>query len=199
MIREKLKIPFPIIVEGRYDRIAVLGVAEATVLTTEGFGIFKSHEKRAVLRTLAQKTPIIILTDSDGAGKVIRSHIKGILPSERTISVYIPQIKGKERRKNVPSKEGTLGVEGMDEKLLYDLLEPYENVEIFRSVSENPLSKTDFFNDGLCGGRLSSERRDKIAQMFNLPCGMTSNALISALKIICSYEEYKQAIEKINY
>ena len=194
--RSKLKIPYPIIVEGKYDRAAILSVADALVIKTDGFGVFKNDEIKSILRTLAKKSRLIVLTDSDKAGSIIRSHIKNILPRDCIIPLYIPQIKGKEKRKVAPSAEGTLGVEGMTEDLLYDLLRPYE-AENYDADFNNPLSKTDFFNDGLCGKPNSASMRDSVAGMFSLPKGMSANALLEALKMVCTYDEYKQAIEKI--
>ena len=190
---EKLKIPYPIIVEGKYDRLRLDSIVEARVITTDGFGIFNKKEKAALLRTLAAKTPLILLTDSDGAGKLIRSHLTGILPKEKLINLYVPKIEGKERRKSEPSKEGILGVEGMEAKLLYDLLSPFADETAFERTRENRLSKTDFYIDGLSGGKNSAARRDAVAECFSLPSGMTANALLSALKIVCTYEEYLSA------
>ncbi len=187
---EKLKIPYTIVVEGKYDRTRVLSVCEARVITTDGFGIFKKNEKLALIRRLAGELPVIILTDSDGAGKLIRSHLTSAIPQDRIIQLYIPQIKGKEKRKKEASAEGTLGVEGMERELLYDLLSPYEDEGAFRRFEENPLSKTDFYLDGLTSHENSAERRDEIAVKLGLPRGMTPNALLSAMKMICTYEEY---------
>ena len=189
-MKEKLKLKYPVIVEGKYDRLRLLSVAEGQILTTDGFGIFKKKEKLALFRALAQKSPIIVLTDSDGAGKLIRSHITGAVPKDRLIQLYIPQIKGKEKRKAAPSAEGTLGVEGMEQQLLYDLLKPYEDDTVFLRSKENPLSKTDFYIDGLTGKENSTARRDEIAKRVGLPAGMTSNALLAALRLLCTYEEY---------
>lgn len=186
----KLNIPYPIIVEGKYDKQRILEVCDATVIATDGFGIFKKSEKLALLRKLSEKTPLIILTDSDGAGKVIRSHISSAVPTNRLIQLYIPQIKGKERRKIEPSAEGTLGVEGMERVLLHDLLLPFEDGEAAKRMGENPLSKLDFFEDGLSGGENSASRRDEIAARLGLPKGMSANALLAALKILLTYEEY---------
>jgi len=116
--RDRLKIAYPIIVEGKYDRLRLLEVVDGQIITTEGFGIFSKKEKTALLRALAAKTKIIVLTDSDGAGKLIRSHIASCLPSDRIIGLYVPRIEGKEKRKRDPSKEGILGVEGMEKELL---------------------------------------------------------------------------------
>ena len=186
----KLNIPYPIIVEGKYDRLRVLCVCNATVLTTDGFGIFKKNEKLALFRTLGERSPVIVLTDSDGAGKLIRSHISSAIPKDRLIQLYIPKIKGTEKRKSAPSAEGTLGVEGMETELLYKLLLPFENDEISARLRENPLSKTDFYIDGLTGAENSSATRDVLAESVGLPSGMTADALLAALKILFSYDEY---------
>ncbi len=191
-----MQIPYPIIVEGKYDRIRLLCVCEANILTTEGFGIFKSSERLALIRRLAEKSPIIVLTDSDGAGKVIRSHICSAVPRDRLIQLYIPQIKGKEKRKSAPSAEGTLGVEGMETELLYELLLPFENAESASRIAENPLSKTDFYIDGLTGGENSSDLRDSLAARLGLPKGMNANALLAAIKILLTYEEYLALVDR---
>jgi ribonuclease M5 len=193
---EKLKIPYPILVEGKYDKIKLDSVLEATVITTDGFRVFNNGEKLALVRALAKKTPIIVLTDSDGAGKLIRSHVTSALPKDRLIQLYIPKIAGKEKRKDTPSAEGTLGVEGMDADLLRRLFAPYA-VGADGSVPpirDNQLSKVDFYLDGLSGGEGSAARRDALAKRFGLPDGMTANALLSALRILCTYEEYCTAV-----
>ncbi len=194
---EKLKIPYPIIVEGKYDRERLLSVADARILTTDGFGIFNKSEKLALIRKLSEKTKIIVLSDSDGAGKLIRAHITSAIPRDRLIQLYIPRIEGKEKRKAEPSKEGTLGVEGMDRELLHDLLKPFTDDRAVRAEAENPLSKTDLYNDGLSGGENSAAMRDKLAAKVGLPPKMTANALLSALRILISYEEYKKLIEEL--
>ena len=186
----KLEIPYTIIVEGKYDRLKLINICDARIITTDGFGIFKSKEKLALIRRLADAAPIIVLTDSDGAGKVIRSHLSSAVSPDRIIQLYIPQIKGKERRKAEASAEGTLGVEGMEDRIIYDLLKPYENSEAFEAYMENPISKADFYEDGLMGRDDSVARRDEIASSLGLPVGMSSNALLCAIKLLCSYEEY---------
>ena len=187
---EKLKINYPIIVEGKYDRLRLIEICTATVITTDGFGIFKKSERLSLLRELAARTPIILLTDSDGAGKLIRSHITSAIPKERLIQLYIPKIAGKEKRKDTPSAEGTLGVEGMTLELLYNLLAPFEDESAYIAQAKNELSKTDFYIDGLSGGENSSQKRAELAKKLNLPSDMTANALLAALKILISYEEY---------
>ncbi|MBQ9097863.1 MAG: DUF4093 domain-containing protein [Clostridia bacterium] len=188
---EKLKIRYPVIVEGKYDRLRLLSVMEGQILTTDGFGIFKKKEKLALLRTLAKKTPIVVLTDPDGAGTLIRSHIGSAIPRERLIPLYVPRIPGKEKRKAEPSAAGFLGVEGQERQLLYDLLAP---LAVDDSLVENPLSKVDFYEDGLTGTENAAARRDALAAQFDLPPEMTPNALLAALRVVATYDEYKAAV-----
>ena len=187
---QKLCIPYPVIVEGKYDRLRLLTVMEGQIIPTDGFGVFRSKDKQALLRTLAKDKPIIVLTDSDGAGKLIRAHLHGIVPPERIISLYTPRIAGKEKRKEAPSAEGILGVEGMEQQLLYDLLAPYADARAHLRAAENPLSKVDFYEDKLTGAPDSAARRDALAEKLGLPAGMTPNALLAALRYLCTYEEY---------
>ena len=187
---EKLKIDLPIIVEGKYDKIKVLSVADACVVQTDGFGVFKNHERLALIKQLAKKSRIILLTDSDGAGKVIRSHITSAIPKDRLIQLYIPRIEGKEKRKDTPSAEGTLGVEGMERELLRSLLCPFVDDSALKRAEENPISKADMYADGLSGREDSAQRRDALAQKLGLPPSMTANALLAALKILVTYDEY---------
>lgn len=196
--KERLKIPYPVIVEGKYDRLRLISVIDAHIITTDGFGIFNKKEKTALLRALARSGQIIVLTDSDGAGKLIRSHISGCLPADRIINLYTPEIFGKEKRKAEPSAEGKLGVEGMERELLYKLFLPYTDEKAGARGLDNPLSKTDFYEDGLSGGKDSSERRDALAVKLGLPRGMTANALLAAVKMICTYEEYLEAVGRKN-
>lgn len=188
---ERIKIPYPVIVEGAYDKLRLQNVIDAQILTTDGFGVFNKSEKTRLFKTLAKKTPILILTDSDGAGKLIRSHLSSSIPPERLIHLYVPRIKGKEKRKQTPGAEGILGVEGMENQLLYDLFLPYaDEGAILHRIEENPLSKADLYRDGLTGGEGSAARRDAFAERLGLPAGMTPNALLAALRVLCSYEEY---------
>ena len=187
---ERLRIPYPVIVEGRYDKLRLESVISAQILTTDGFGLFNHSEKTKLFRALAAKSPLIVLTDSDGAGKLIRSKITSCIPADRLIHLYVPRIEGLEKRKKAPSAEGILGVEGMERKLLYKLFLPYANAEIAERMQENPLSKTDLYVDGLTGTADSAARRDAFAQKLGLPPGMTPNALLAALRMLCTYEEY---------
>ena len=194
---ERLKIPYPVIVEGRYDKLRLESVIEAHIIPTDGFGIFKKEEKASMLRALAQKTPLILLTDSDGAGKLIRSHLTSVLPKERVIQLYVPRISGKEKRKSEVSAEGILGVEGMERELLYELFAPYADpTAVENRMAENPLSKTDLYRDGLTGGEGSRERRDALCVRLGLPTGMTPNAFLAALRVLCTYAEYCALVER---
>ena len=194
---EKLNIPYPIVVEGKYDRLRLLAICNAQIITTDGFGIFKKNEKLALIRKLSTISPIILLTDSDGAGKLIRSHLCSAIPKDRLIQLYIPKIEGKEKRKSTPSAEGTLGVEGMENELLFSLLSPYEDASRIERAKENPLSKADFYRDGLSGKDNSAAARDALAKKLELPSGMSANALLAALRMLITYEEYEQLIKEI--
>lgn len=194
-MKERLKIPYPVIVEGRYDKLRLESVIEAHIIPTDGFGIFKKEEQVSMLRALAQKTPLIVLTDSDGAGKLIRSHLTSVLPPESVFQLYVPRISGKERRKKEASAEGVLGVEGMERELLYKIFEPYsDEYTRVNNAALNPLSKLDFYVDGLTGASGSRERRDELCKKIGLPTGMTPNALLAALRLLFTYEEYCELI-----
>ena len=195
---EKLKIPYPVIVEGKYDRQRLIEIIDANIYTTGGFGIFRHGEVLALLRRLSEKSPVIVLTDSDGAGTLIRSRITSAIPKDRLIQLYTPQIKGKEKRKTEPSKAGFLGVEGIDFDVLRKLFEPYADSDAAeRKMTENPLTKADFYEFGLSGKPESAAKRDALAQQLGLPTGMTPNALLEAVKILVSYEEFVETVSKL--
>lgn len=191
-MEKRLRIPYPVIVEGKYDRLRLESVLDAEILTTDGFGIFNHREKAMLFRALAQKSPLIVLTDSDGAGKLIRSRVSGMIPKDKLIHLYTPRVEGTEARKDKPSAEGILGVEGMERDLLLRLFAPYaqEDGDARGAREENPLCKTDFYVDGLTGGEGSAARRDEFAARLGLPPGMTPNALLAAVRVLCTYEEY---------
>lgn len=195
---EKLKIPYPVIVEGKYDRQRLIEIIDANIYTTGGFGVFKHGEVLALLKKLSEKSHVIVLTDSDGAGTLIRSRITSAIPRDRLIQLYTPQIKGKEKRKNEPSKAGFLGVEGMDFEILRKLFEPYADSEAAkRKIAENPLTKADFYEFGLSGKPDSTQKRDLLATKLGLPAGMTPNALLEAVKMLVSYEEFVEIAKKL--
>ena len=199
-MNDRIKISLPIIVEGKYDKSTLLSIFDTTVVTLGGFGIFNSKEKQALIKKLALGG-IIVLTDSDGAGKQIRSFLNGIVPKDKIYNLYIPKIEGKERRKSSPSKEGYLGVEGMSREELVRIPSPFilnnrDSGERLAKTREN-ITKVDFYRDKLTGFDNSSLRRDELARLFDLPSGMTPNALLDALNIIATREEYTEAVKKL--
>ncbi len=187
---EKLKIEYPVICEGKYDKIKLSSVIDAYIITTDGFGIFKSHEKRALLRKICGGTKVIAVTDSDGAGGVIRGHLKSVLPPDSIINIYIPRVKGKEKRKTSPSAEGFLGVEGIDVRTLYELFLPYSGGEPVRCGG---ITKTDLYLWGLSGGEGSKERREKLCDSLGLP-PLSSNALLEAVNLLYGREDLMKII-----
>lgn len=190
---EKIKISLPIIVEGRYDKATLSGFIDATIITTGGFSIFNNKEKQALLRRLA-KDGIIVLTDSDGGGKQIRKFLAGILPPDKIHNLYIPKIEGKESRKRKPSAAGTLGVEGMEKDVLIRLLTHFIDGEK-ASKSGKMITKVDFFFDRLTGCEGASDNRRKLCEECNLPNDMTTNALLEALNLLYTYDEYKRMVD----
>lgn len=194
---EKLKITLPIIVEGKYDKIKILSIADACVITTDGFGVFKNTERLALIRRLAEKSRIIVLTDPDGAGKLIRSHITSAIPRDRLIQLYTPQIKGKERRKTHASAEGYLGVEGAEADKLRELLRPFSDGMI-DGETEREITKLDLYELGLTGAPDSAERRDAIAVSLGLPKKMTPNALLAAINVLVTKDELRNKANNYN-
>ena len=197
---EKIKISLPIIVEGKYDKNTLLQIFDATVITLGGFGVFNSKEKQCLLRKISENG-IILLTDSDGAGGVIRSFIKGIIPKEKVYNLYIPKIEGKEKRKIKASKEGLLGVEGMSREALVKVFEPFigkgDSTCVCEFKQREMITKVDFYMDKLTGAENSAALRDRLAGRFGLPDGMSANALLEALNILTSREGYRRAVEEI--
>ena len=182
----------PVIVEGRYDKIKLDSIIDANIITTDGFGIFREREKTALIRRAAERSGVIVLTDSDGAGLVIRNYINSILPRDRIVHLYIPEKYGRERRKKTGSKSGLIGVEGMDAELLRVLFRPYATGRSEPgAATRGGITKLDFYEDGLSGGRGSAEKRRALARMCGLPTNISSNALLTALNMLYTREEYK--------
>ena len=179
-------------VEGRYDKNALSQVVEATIIETGGFGIFKDREKAALLRRLGAERGIIVLTDSDGAGFVIRNHLKSILPPRQLKQAYIPDVPGKERRKRAPGKEGKLGVEGMSPQVLLTALEHCGATFLGEAEAERedrrPITKADLLDLGLVGAG-SRARREALLQKLRLPQHMTPNAMLEALNLLYTRED----------
>ncbi|MBE6686916.1 MAG: DUF4093 domain-containing protein [Ruminococcaceae bacterium] len=190
---EKLIINKPVIVEGKYDKIKLDSICEAHIITTKGFGVFKSEDTKELLKRVAERTEIIVLCDSDGAGRVIRNYLKSFLPPNRLIHLYIPDIEGKEKRKAAPSKAGTLGVEGIEADILRELLRPYaENAPTPKRAG---ITRLDLYKDGLLGGGNSAGKRLELQKRLNLPKELSSTALLDVLNILCSYDEYKELVK----
>lgn len=188
-----------IVVEGRYDKNAILQVVDATVLETGGFGVFNDEKLRRLLKTMAGQRGVIVLTDSDGAGFVIRNHLKGILPPEQVKHAFIPDRPGKERRKISPGREGKLGVEGMPPDVLLDALRragaTFEDEEAPSGASR--VTKADFYDWGLSGRPDSAGRRDTLKKALDLPERMSANALFGALAALYGREELEKLVEKL--
>ncbi len=192
-MKEKLKIDMPVIVEGKYDKIKLDSILDARIIPTKGFGVFSSAEMRNFLIKLSERTKIIVLTDSDGAGRVIRNHLKSFLCPDRMINLYIPDVIGKEKRKKAPSKAGTLGVEGMTAELLRELFLPYVSGADLPEP-KGRITKNHLYEDGLLGGSDSKAKRYEMAKKLSLPKELSSNAFLDALNMMCSYEEYKELL-----
>lgn len=187
------KIKLPIIVEGRYDKSAILGMFSATVVTTDGFGVFNSKEKQMLIRKIAGDG-IIILTDSDAGGKQIRNFISSILPKDKIYQLYIPRIEGKEKRKKQAGKEGVLGVEGVGGDVLRNLLMPFVSGAVREERAE--ITAVDMFELGLTGAPDSSGKRDMLCDALALPRGMNAKALLSALNIVSDRKEMEELLKK---
>lgn len=196
-----IRVREAIVVEGRYDKNALRQVVDALIIPTDGFGIFRDREKRALLGQLARTRGLILLTDSDGAGFVIRNHLKGVLPKEGVKQAYIPDVYGKERRKRHPGREGKLGVEGMPPAVLLEaLLRAGATVldgAAEQSARTRPITKADFFRDGLTGRPESAKRRAALQARLRLPERLTANALLEVLNALYDYPSYQTAVEEL--
>ena len=190
---KKPRIDRPVIVEGRYDKIKLLSLFDAEVFTTEGFGIFNRREKMALFRRLANERGLLVLTDADGAGRLIRSRISGCLPKEGVTHLYTPAVEGKEKRKKAPSKAGLLGVEGMEKERLYAIFAPYFTDAPKRPAGA-PVTKADLYADGLSGKTESRARREALAKAMDLPLEMSANALLAAINLLYGKEEYTEFV-----
>lgn len=189
-----IKVREAIVVEGRYDKNTLSQIVDAIIVETGGFGIFNDRQKQTLLRKMAEERGLIILTDSDGAGFVIRNFIKGCVDPSLVKHAYIPDIKGKERRKNAPGKEGKLGVEGMRPEILLDALRragaTMDNANEDSAVETRRISKADMFSRGLSGGIGSRERRAALIRKLDLPEKLSPDALLDVLNVIMTREDF---------
>ena len=196
----KKRIALPVIVEGKYDKIALTSLFEGNIYVTNGFSIFNAKEKQALFRRIAGERGVILLTDPDGGGKQIRSFLLGILPRERVHSLNVPKIAGKERRKSAPSRAGTIGVEGMDRAVLERVFAPFlldpddGDASDIPKKSNKMITKVDFFEDHLTGCPDAKRNRQRLARHLSLPDDMTANALLEAANLLLGYEAYKAAL-----
>lgn len=197
---EKIKIKEAVIVEGRYDKIRLDSLIDGLIITTNGFGIFKDKEKMQMLRHLAETRGLLVITDSDSAGFVIRNHLKSCIPPQYIKHAYIPDIFGKERRKTAPSKEGKLGVEGMSAEVLLESLRragiACENASDGPRSGDNDtkITRADFYRAGLSGGANSAQKRAALLLHLGLPARMTANALLGVINDYMTREEFQEFI-----
>ena len=193
-----IKIQEAIVVEGRYDKNTLSQVVDAPIIETSGFGIMNDKAQLAFLRQVAQKRGLIIFTDSDGAGFVIRNYLKGAIPAEYVKHAYIPDIAGKERRKATPGKEGKLGVEGMTPEVIVECLRRAgATVEGEAGTQAHQITKQDMVELGLSGTADSKAKRLALMKKLNLPAHMSSNALLQALNLLYSLDELSEVMEDI--
>lgn len=193
-----VKVREAIVVEGRYDKNTLSQIVDAPILETNGFGILKDKAQLSLLRRVAATRGLIVFTDSDGAGFVIRNFLKGAIPKEHLLHAYIPGIPGKERRKASPGKEGKLGVEGMTPEIILRALRASgAHMEDALGKTRGNITKQDFMELGLSGGADSSVKRKKLLQKLELPEHMSSNALLQAVNLLYELEDFKRIVEDL--
>ncbi len=187
-----IKVSEVVVVEGRYDKNTLSQLIDATIIETNGFGIFSDREKLRLLRTMAEKRGLVILTDSDGAGFLIRNHLKGAIDPKLVKHAYIPDIAGKERRKSAPGKEGKLGVEAMSREVILKALEAagVSINEVETACTSEKITKADLFALGLSGGKDSAARRSQLKKSLDLPEKLSANALLDVLNALMSRDEF---------
>lgn len=192
-----IKIKEAILVEGRYDKNTLSQIVDAPIFESDGFGIFKNREQMSLLRQVAQKRGLVVFTDSDGAGFVIRNHVKSAIDNRYLKHAYIPNVFGKERRKAAPGKEGKIGVEGMTKDVLLDALRHAGATFEDGSASvPGGITKQDLMELGLSGGKDSAAKRQALLKRLNLPERMSSNAMLQALNVLYSKEELVKLLEE---
>ena len=193
-----LKIKEAIVVEGRYDKNTLSQIVDAPILETSGFGIFKDREQMSLLRRVAERRGLIVFTDSDGAGFVIRNHIKSAIPGKYLKHAYIPDVYGKEKRKAAPGKEGKLGVEGLPPEILLDALRRAgATIEGQDSPGKKGITKQDLMARGLSGGANAGAKRQLLLKKLGLPERMSANAMLQALNLLCTPEELDLILESL--
>lgn len=192
---DMIKVRQAIIVEGKYDKIRLSALVDAVIICTNGFSIYKDEEKKALIQSLAKKTGIVILTDSDGAGFQIRTHLRNIVKEGEIINAYIPDIFGKERRKHQASKAGTLGVEGMSSEVL---LEAFRKAGVIADTSpekKEPITKSDLMDYGFIGASDSARLRSALQKELGLPELLSANMLVEILNVMYTREEFLKFLD----
>lgn len=193
-----VRIHEAIVVEGRYDKNTLSQIVDAPIIQTNGFRIMKDTEQMALIRAVAAKLGIIIFTDSDGAGFVIRNYLKGALPQQQVKHAYIPDVPGKEKRKTAPGKEGKLGVEGMTPEIILDALKRAgATIDGETSVEKNQITKYDLFSLGLSGTPDSRNKRKTLQKQLGFPEHMSSNALLQALNMLYTKDEFCKLMDTL--
>lgn len=194
-----LRLKEAIIVEGRYDKIKLSSLVDSPIIETNGFRVFSDREKQNLIRQIADVRGILVLTDSDGAGFVIRNFLKGVVDKSKIKHCYIPQIEGKERRKARKGKEGLLGVEGVSDEVILNAIRASGATVIGEDAKpENTITKADLYSLGLTGTENADSNRKKLLSYLNLPSYLSTNAMLTALNCLYSFEELKEIVEKIN-
>ena len=208
----RIKLKETVIVEGRYDRIRLSELIESPMIETGGFRVFKDKEKQELIRAVAKRRGILVMTDVDSAGFVIRNFLRGIVPQDQILHAYIPTIKGKEKRKQEASKEGILGVEGISREALIESirnsgahivsvgegLAPPDYTDTEAKIVQSEITKSDFFDYGLTGCDNAAQHREEVLSSLGLPTYLTTNAMISALNCLFTKDEFEQYLSQLS-
>lgn len=190
-----IKLKQAVIVEGKYDKIKLSGILDAVIITTDGFGVFRNREKLELIRLFAKRHGVIILTDSDSAGFLIRNRLKSRINEGEIYNLYIPDVFGKERRKTAPSKENKLGVEGIDAAVLQEAFKRFMRCD--EDIAITPYMNVQrFYDDGFIGKPNSSDKRRALQKHLGLPEALTAKSLPSVLNALVPEDEYISALEK---
>ena len=193
---DKLKISQAVIVEGRYDKIKLSEFIDAFIVETNGFGVFKDKERLSFIKKLANERGIVILTDSDHAGFMIRGYISSGVPKDKIYHVYIPDVYGKEKRKREASKEGKLGVEGMSRKVLLEAFEK-ANIDVSHSENADPVTNYDLYEAGISGVSDAKQKRKALLKALDLPEFLSANSLLSCINNTMTRDEFFEIIKSL--
>lgn len=191
-----IKLDKALIVEGKYDKIRLSNILDATIITTEGFRIFKDKEKRELIRILAREKGLVIMTDSDRAGQMIRKHIEKIAGKAEIVNVYLPFIKGKEKRKTKASADGNLGVEGIKDDVILKALEQVGVIGEPRENCKGKITKTDLYNLGLTGGEGSKQKRQQLLSKLGFPTFLSTDAMLELINSLYTLSEVQKWMEE---